>query len=380
MLAPAAPRETATAGSRDRSGRAACGSGRGRSTSTSWPSAPQQLRHGLERAHDAVDLRAPGVGDDGDAQPVYSAASCTGASRGSSVSTGARRSSAQRTMRRRPVEILDQRGAAFDPVAVVAVEDAVDVADLGLVDVAADHAVDAAPARLAGHRVLEVADELDGVLDLVLQVGRQRPVGQAEPRRRPVEPGVEPQRTRVGPVAEDGEPRGVAHDAVELVAVDDQQLRPSAVSWIASSLDLDAAEGEPAVVRAPPRRGCRGCRRRGALARLAQDLLHHVVVALRPVPASASAASRRRCRRPGRASRTRCCLQEVEQQLGLAAARAEMDVGDEDRAMAGRLVTLDHGHVDKTRPAQNLSCAIARHAADCVWRRLRGRESVVTVR
>ena len=65
---------------------------------------------------------------------------------------------------------LDQRGAALHPVAVVAVEDAVDVAHLGMVDVAADHAVDAAPARFARERLLEVADEADGVLDLVLEV------------------------------------------------------------------------------------------------------------------------------------------------------------------------------------------------------------------
>ena len=73
-------------------------------------------------------------------------------------------------------------------------------------------------------------------------------------------------------------------------------------------------------------------------------------------------------------------LEEVEQELGLTSACSEMDIGQEDGAMSGRLVTLYHGHVDKTRPAQNLSCAIARHAADCVWRPLRGRESVVTVR
>jgi hypothetical protein len=73
-------------------------------------------------------------------------------------------------------------------------------------------------------------------------------------------------------------------------------------------------------------------------------------------------------------------LEKVEQQLGLTSACAEMDIGQEDGAMAGGLVTLNHGHVDKTRPAQNLSCAIARHAADCVWRPLRGRESVVTLR
>ena len=65
--------------------------------------------------------------------------------------------------------MLDQGRAAFDPVAVVAVEDAADLADLGLVDVAADHAVDAAPPRLVGDRVLEVVDELDRVLDARLR-------------------------------------------------------------------------------------------------------------------------------------------------------------------------------------------------------------------
>jgi hypothetical protein len=38
--------------------------------------------------------------------------------------------------------------------------------------------------------------------------------------------------------------------------------------------------------------------------------------------------------------------QEIEQHFGLAAARAEMNVGQEDRAMTGRLMSLDHGHVD----------------------------------
>src|SRR5260221_11412260 len=71
------------------------------------------------------------------------------------------------------VEALDQRGAAFDPVAVVAVKHAVDGANLGMVDMAADHAVDAAAPRLAGDRMLVVVDILDRVLHLVLQIGRE---------------------------------------------------------------------------------------------------------------------------------------------------------------------------------------------------------------
>ena len=177
----------------------------GPNTSTSWPSACSSRDDGLDRAHHAVDLRAPGVGDDGDAQSGYSAASRAGAWYGSTELL-ARDLLGPVHDAQAAVEILDQRGAALHPVAVVAVEDAVDVADLGVMDVAADHAVDAAPARLAGDGVLEVGDELHRVLDLVLEVGRERPVVQPELAARPVERGVEAQRRGVGPVAQDREP------------------------------------------------------------------------------------------------------------------------------------------------------------------------------
>jgi hypothetical protein len=78
--------------------------------------------------------------------------------------------------------MLDQRRQAFDPVAVIGVEDAADVAQLGMVDVAADHAVHAALARLAGHRFLEIAHVADRALDLQLQVFGQAPVRQPEAR------------------------------------------------------------------------------------------------------------------------------------------------------------------------------------------------------
>src|SRR5688572_9076801 len=68
---------------------------------------------------------------------------------------------------------LHQRGEAFDPVAVVAVEDPADVADLGLVDVAADDPVEAAPARLARKRHLELADVAHRVLHAMLEELRE---------------------------------------------------------------------------------------------------------------------------------------------------------------------------------------------------------------
>src|SRR5262249_34985210 len=74
------------------------------------------------------------------------------------------------------VPVLDEGGAAFDPVAVVTVDNVTDRANLGLVDVAADDAVEAAAPRLVSHRRGVVADIFDGVLDLALEVGRKGPV------------------------------------------------------------------------------------------------------------------------------------------------------------------------------------------------------------
>ena len=69
----------------------------------------------------------------------------------------------------------------------------------------------------------------------------------------------------------------------------------------------------------------------GALARLAQQLLHHVVVRLRPIPA--------RFQRPAIDDVADQIdgfgfveAQEIEKLVGLAAARAEMHVGQKQRA------------------------------------------------
>src|SRR5258708_21656007 len=66
------------------------------------------------------------------------------------------------------IEMLDSCGAAFHPVAAVYVNQAVDGADHRMVDVTADHAVDMLAAALGAQRLLELADEVDGVLDLEL--------------------------------------------------------------------------------------------------------------------------------------------------------------------------------------------------------------------
>src|ERR1700733_15034506 len=92
------------------------------------------------------------------------------------ASGGARR---HRGYRRRPAQrigpgddfkaavfVLGKGGAAFHPVAAIHIANAVFVADGGVVDMAADHAVGAVTPRLGRQRLLEGADVIYGVLAL----------------------------------------------------------------------------------------------------------------------------------------------------------------------------------------------------------------------
>ena len=113
----------------------------------------------------------------------------------------------------------------------------------------------------------------------------------------------------------------------------------------------------------------------GALAGLAHDLLDDVIVALRPVPPALQAPAVDDVADEIEVLAL-VALQEVEQDLRLTASRAEMNVGQEDRPVPGWLMALDDCHESGTmwttiRPTQNLSCAIARDALDCVCQPLR---------
>ena len=78
---------------------------------------------------------------------------------------------------------------------------------------------------------------------------------------------------------------------------------------------------------------------------LRRDLLHNVVVRLRPVPPALQAPTV-----DDVADEIEIVafvlLQEIQQQLGLATTGAEMDVRQKDRAMTGSLLAFDSGHVD----------------------------------
>src|SRR5439155_4695861 len=102
------------------------------------------------------------------------------------------------------IQVLYQGRAAFDPVAIVAIENGIEPADFRLVDVTADDAIHAAPTRLLRDRRLEIIDIAQRVLDPALDVGRKRPIGVAEAPAPEVVPMVDGQEQGVGAIAEIG--------------------------------------------------------------------------------------------------------------------------------------------------------------------------------
>ena len=140
--------------------------------------------------------------------------------------------------------MLHDVGAGFDEIPGVDIGDPFEVADHGMMDVAADHAVGAAPSRFVRERRFERADEIDGVLDLQLGPGGERPIGEAEPTSDGVEMGVDEDREIVGPVAEEGEPFGMTHDQIEFIAVHDKINLAVRRFIFGVADDFDAAEGQ----------------------------------------------------------------------------------------------------------------------------------------
>ena len=206
-------------------------------------------------------------------------------------------------------------------------------------NMAADDAVDAAAPCLGHHRLLVVADVLDGVLDLVLQVGRQRPVGKAQAAPRLVEPQVGRQRGVVGSVADECQPLGVLDDAVELVAVQHQEAPAVGGDMDRFRQHDDAAEAVPGEVAEAFVVIARDVDDARALASLAQQFLDDVVVRLMPVPGAAhppdidDVADEIEVIGLGRP-------QEIEEKLGIAALGAEVNVRYPDRAVT--VASLGH--------------------------------------
>src|SRR5215468_4777267 len=100
---------------------------------------------------------------------------------------------------------------------------------------------------------------------------------------------VSPKRELVAPVAEEREPFRVAHHDVEFVAMHNEIAPAIGADMDGVALDRDAAELHPAIVTQSLVMIAGNEHELSAFARLAQKLLQHVVMGLRPVDAAPDA-------------------------------------------------------------------------------------------
>ena len=247
------------------------------------------------------------------------------------------------------VEVLDERRAAFDPVAAVEIGDAVVMLDRGVVDVAADRRrrrPRVAPPRPAPPR--SGPCNSTAFFTLCFAQADKRPVGEAEAAPHAVDLPVEPERHVIGTVAERGEPdahgappcrtgrhaaRGSAGRPPSRAPRDRRPSTPP-------NLSAEEIAQELVVV-------ARDIDDLGALARLAQQLLDDVVMALRPIPARAPEPPAvdqiaDEIERLGVIG-----LEEFEEVLILARPCAEMQIGNEDRrnlVLRISIRTIEHAH------------------------------------
>lgn len=225
------------------------------------------------------------------------------------------------------VEVFDDRRATFNPVTGIVVEDAVDLAHLSVMNVTADHTINTLAASFGRKRVLEIADEVDSLLDFQLEVLRERPVGSSELAPDVAEERIRIQRQRVGCVAEVSEPLRVHYDAVELITMDDEKTLAVSSGVHKMRHYLYATGMQPKVVAEKfvviaghvddPR----------TLANFAQQLLHHVVVCLRPEPAFAQAPAVNDVADEIDGVGV-VVSQEIEQHFCLTATRSQVSVGE----------------------------------------------------
>ncbi len=187
---------------------------------------------------------------------------------------------------------------------------------------------------LMGHDLFKLRDVFDRVLDLVLQPGRQRPIGQAQSLAHREDKVVGAQRVAIGPVTQMRQPLGATDDAVETVAM--QHPEPLSRGGFVNGFvgDLDTAEQPARIIAGEFVMVARHEDHARAAIDLAQHFVDDVLLGGRPVPAALQLPAIDNV--ADQIERVAFVVdQEVGQGLGLAAARAQMGVGDEDGAVAG---------------------------------------------
>src|ERR1700676_3049140 len=226
---------------------------------------------------------------------------------------------------------LDERGAAIDPVTVVAVEHALDVRHLGSMDMTTDDAVQPATARGVRRGGLEAVHVAHRVADATLEVAGERPVAVTKAVTQRIEAAVQPEHHVVQTGAEGEQPAIALHHAIEFITVHDQELLSVQRFMNVFAAHFQVAEANAAdlakllvVVAGHVDHPC-------ATLGLAEDRAQNVTVRLRPIEAAAQAPDI-----DDVADQDQLIgldpAQKVEHQLGAAVARAEVNVGDKSGA------------------------------------------------
>ena len=223
--------------------------------------------------------------------------------------------------------VLGERRAAFNPIAVVAIENAANSPYFRVMDMAADDAVEAARARFAGERLFEIADEAGGVLHLQFEIGGERPIGQADAPPHGVENIVRGQRKPIGPIAEMREPARIGDDAVELIAMDDEKAPPVGGFVNGIHSDLDARERQSAIIAEHLVVIAGHIDDARAVLDLGEDGVEHARVRGRPEPILLQPPAIDDV--ADKIERLAIIVgEEVGQKFGFTTARAQMDVGN----------------------------------------------------
>lgn len=144
------------------------------------------------------------------------------------------------------VGILGQDTQALDPIAVIGVDQAIHMAQVGAVDVSTDNAVKASAARILDACLDEPFDVLLGRTALALEEISQRPEPQAQPTTQQVAEAVAAQDHVVQPVAEGLANVSRLDRVVVIVAVGNQQSSSVKQGMHCASADPHSRQHQPA--------------------------------------------------------------------------------------------------------------------------------------
>ncbi len=235
------------------------------------------------------------------------------------------------------VEIFDQRGAAFHPIPAIQILDAVQRLHLGAVDVSANDAVRLVAARHGGEGFLVFGDIFHGRLGLEFQIRGERPVTETESAAQAVEMQIEVENPVVKVRTNFFEQVIKVRQSICLMAVDNEVF--FAVGGGVNGLPRDghAAEFHAEELLDEFVMVAADVNHLGLLAAFAKQFLDEHVVVVAPEPAELQFPAVNEIADEVKVFAVHDA-EKFQQLLHPRVARAEVDVGNPDRAADQRLV------------------------------------------